>query len=165
MEQGKIMEAEAPTVWVGAIPTGLMAPAPPQPPQDFLQAGCPSCRPTNSIKAKNVTDNVQYLIYETSLQPHFVSQLMHFFAQKFSDSINVTLRLPVSVDKSEFKITCKGANKRLKHNDSAKSELSCSGHETQVQDSKGKTKTNTVNLLSRDFVSLVAVNIQQKVKN
>jgi len=38
MEQGKIMEAEVPTVPVGA-------------PRFFLQAGCPSCRPTNSVKA------------------------------------------------------------------------------------------------------------------
>jgi len=35
MEQGKIMEAEAPTVRVGATPTGLTAPPPPQPPRFF----------------------------------------------------------------------------------------------------------------------------------
>jgi len=51
MEQGMIVEAEAPTVRVGATPTGLKAPSPPQPPQGFLQAGCPSYRPTNSVKA------------------------------------------------------------------------------------------------------------------
>jgi len=50
MEQGKIMEAEVPTVWVGATPTGLTAPRPHNP-QGFLQVGCPSCRPTNSVKA------------------------------------------------------------------------------------------------------------------
>jgi len=50
MEQGKIMEAEAPTVRVGATPTALTAPQPHNP-QGFLQAGCPSCRPTNSAKA------------------------------------------------------------------------------------------------------------------
>jgi len=50
MEQGKIMEAEVPTVRVGATPTGLTAP-PTQPPQGFLEAGCPPCRPTNSVKA------------------------------------------------------------------------------------------------------------------
>jgi len=42
MEQGKIREAEELTVWVGATPTGLMAP-PHNPPKVFLQAGCPSC--------------------------------------------------------------------------------------------------------------------------
>jgi len=50
MDQGKIMEAEVPTVRVGATPTGQMAPPSPQPPS-FLQAGCPSCCPTNSVKA------------------------------------------------------------------------------------------------------------------
>jgi len=50
MEQGKIMEAEALTVRVGATQTGLMAPHPHNP-QGFLQAGCPSCRPTSSVKA------------------------------------------------------------------------------------------------------------------
>jgi len=45
------MEAEVPTVRVGATTTGLTAPPPPQLPQGFLQAGCPSCRPTNSVKA------------------------------------------------------------------------------------------------------------------
>jgi len=39
------------TVVVDATPTGLTAPPPPQPFQGFLQAECPSCRPTNSVKA------------------------------------------------------------------------------------------------------------------
>jgi len=51
MEQGKIMEAEVPTVQVGATPTGLSMPPLPQPPKVFLQTGCPSCHPTNSVKA------------------------------------------------------------------------------------------------------------------
>jgi len=51
MEQGRIMEAEAPTDREGVTPTGLTVPPPPQPLQGFLQAGCPSCRPTNSVKA------------------------------------------------------------------------------------------------------------------
>jgi len=42
MEQGKIMEAEVPTVRVGATPTGLMEPPPPQP--DAL----PAAQPTTS---------------------------------------------------------------------------------------------------------------------
>jgi len=40
MEQGKIMEAEAPTVRVGTTPTGLTAPPPPQPPS-FFTGGMP----------------------------------------------------------------------------------------------------------------------------
>jgi len=55
MEQGKIMEAEVPTVRVGTTPTGLMAPHPHNP-QGFLQAGCPSCHPTNSVKALKPTE-------------------------------------------------------------------------------------------------------------
>jgi len=47
MEQGKIMEAEVPTVRVDATPTGLTAAPPPR----FLQVRCPSCHPTNSVKA------------------------------------------------------------------------------------------------------------------
>jgi len=33
------------------------------PPFSFLQAGCPSCRPTNSIKALNANDLTQVQIY------------------------------------------------------------------------------------------------------
>jgi len=53
MEQRKIIEAEVPTVRVGSTPTGLKAPPPPQPPRFFTGRVpyCPSCRPTNSIKA------------------------------------------------------------------------------------------------------------------
>jgi len=37
MEQGKIMEAEVPTVRVGATPTGLTAPPAPQLPKVFYR--------------------------------------------------------------------------------------------------------------------------------
>jgi len=37
MEQGKIMEAEVTTVRVGATPTGLTVPPPPQPPKVFYR--------------------------------------------------------------------------------------------------------------------------------
>jgi len=37
MEQGKIMEAEVPTVRVGATPTGLTVPPLPQPPRFFYR--------------------------------------------------------------------------------------------------------------------------------
>jgi len=56
MEQGKIMEAEVPTVRVGATPTGLTAPHPHTSPR-FLQAGCPSCCPTNIVKALKALQN------------------------------------------------------------------------------------------------------------
>jgi len=60
MEQRKIMEAEVglPTVRVGATPTGLTAPHPHNPPR-FLQAGCPSCHPTNRVKALKAYHNTE----------------------------------------------------------------------------------------------------------
>jgi len=61
MEQGKIMEAEVLTVRVGATPTGLTAPPPPQPPpRFFLQAGCPSYRPINIVKALLVSKQILF---------------------------------------------------------------------------------------------------------
>jgi len=48
-EQGKIMEAEAPTVRVGTNPTGLMAPPPPQSPKVFYRPDAlPAAQPTAS---------------------------------------------------------------------------------------------------------------------
>jgi len=44
MEQGKIVEADALTIRVGATPTGLTVPPPPRLPRVFY-------RPTNSVKA------------------------------------------------------------------------------------------------------------------
>jgi len=61
MEQGRIMEAEVPTVLLGATPTGLTA-LPTTLPQVFLQAGCPSCCPTNSVKALKAK-NERLLLY------------------------------------------------------------------------------------------------------
>jgi len=48
--KGRSTEADTPTIWLGAtlsIPTSAHLHHPPI----FLQAGCPSCRPTNSVKA------------------------------------------------------------------------------------------------------------------
>ena len=47
--KGRLTEADTPTIRLGATPSGLTSPPPPSP--HFLQAGCPSCRPTNSVKA------------------------------------------------------------------------------------------------------------------
>jgi len=49
----RLTEAETPTVRLGATPSGLTSAHMHHPP--FLQAGCPSCRPTNSDKALKVT--------------------------------------------------------------------------------------------------------------
>jgi len=49
MEQGKIMEAEIPTVLVGATPTRLIAPLSTQPPQSFYRPDAlPATQPTAS---------------------------------------------------------------------------------------------------------------------
>jgi len=49
MEQGKIMEAEVPTVRVDATPTGLTAPRPPTPPKVLYRPDAlPAAQPTAS---------------------------------------------------------------------------------------------------------------------
>jgi len=45
----KLTEADTPTIRLGATPSGLTSAHLHHP--HFLQAGCPSCRPTNSVKA------------------------------------------------------------------------------------------------------------------
>jgi len=52
------------------------------PPLSFLQAGCPSCRPTNSIealKAQNHTDNKIHLTFKFyAVNKTFVANAAHF---------------------------------------------------------------------------------------
>jgi len=76
MEQGKIMEAEVPTVRVGATPTGLTTL--PITPQGFLQAGCPSCHPTNSVKALKVNKD------EYKAVSNMQSIILYFAMGKFT---------------------------------------------------------------------------------
>jgi len=54
MEQGKIMEAEVPTVRMGATPIGLTAPPPPQLPRFFTDRMpfLPPNQPRQSIEGK-----------------------------------------------------------------------------------------------------------------
>ena len=47
--KGSLTEADTPTIRLGATPSGLISADLHHPP--FLQAGCPSCRSTNSVKA------------------------------------------------------------------------------------------------------------------
>ena len=54
MVQGRLTEAETQTIRLGATPSGLTSAHLHHPPI-FLQAGCPSCRPTNSVKALKAT--------------------------------------------------------------------------------------------------------------
>jgi len=52
--KGRLTEADTPTIRLGATPSGLTG-AHLHHPHIFLQAGCPSCRPTNSVKALKAT--------------------------------------------------------------------------------------------------------------
>jgi len=55
--KGRLIEANTPTIRLGATPSRLTSvQCPPSPSSPcFLQAGCPSCRPTNSVKALKAT--------------------------------------------------------------------------------------------------------------
>ena len=52
--KGRLTEADTPTILLGATPSGLTS-AHLHHPHIFLQARCPSCRPTNSVKALKAT--------------------------------------------------------------------------------------------------------------
>jgi len=53
--KGRLTEADTPTIRLGATPSGLAGAHLHHPPPYFSQAGCPSCRPTNSVKALKAT--------------------------------------------------------------------------------------------------------------
>ena len=66
--KGRLTEAETPTVLLGATPSGLTSAHLHLPPI-FLQAGCPSCRLTNSVKAlkatnTNINNNKKFTLSE-----------------------------------------------------------------------------------------------------
>jgi len=50
----RLTEAHTLTIWLGDTPSRLTSAYLHHPPF-FLQAGCPSCRPTNSVKALKAT--------------------------------------------------------------------------------------------------------------
>jgi len=52
--KGRLTEADTPTIRLGATPSGLTS-AHLHHPLIFLQAGCPSCRPTDSVKVLKAT--------------------------------------------------------------------------------------------------------------
>jgi len=51
--KGRLTEADILAIRLGATPSGLTSAHLHHPP--FLQAGCPSCHPTNSVKALRAT--------------------------------------------------------------------------------------------------------------
>ena len=52
--KGRLTEADTLTIRLGATPSGLTSAHLHHPPY-FLRAGCPSCRPTNCVKALKAT--------------------------------------------------------------------------------------------------------------
>jgi len=59
--KGRLTEADTPTIWLGATPSGFRTnQCPPPPSPHFLQARCPSCRPTNSVKALKARSVIFY---------------------------------------------------------------------------------------------------------
>ena len=66
--KGRLTEADTLTIQLGATPSGLISAHLHHPPI-FLQAGCPCCRPTNSVKAlKAKVKNVKW--YRFALVPY-----------------------------------------------------------------------------------------------
>ena len=55
--KGRLTEADTQTIRLGATPSGLSSSHLHHPP--FLQAGCPSCRPINSVKALKATIRIR----------------------------------------------------------------------------------------------------------
>jgi len=62
--KGRLTEADTLTIWMGATPSGRTSAHLHHPPI-FLQAGCPSCRPNNSIKApKAILYKCRWIFYK-----------------------------------------------------------------------------------------------------
>jgi len=53
--KGRLTQADTLTIRLGATPSGLTSAHLHHPPHIFLRAGCPSCHPTNSVKALKAT--------------------------------------------------------------------------------------------------------------
>jgi len=60
--KGRLTEADTLTIWLGATASRLTSAYLHHPPYFLLQAGCPYCRPTNSIKALKATSPWEYSI-------------------------------------------------------------------------------------------------------
>jgi len=56
------------------------------PPLSFLQAGCPSCSPTNSVKALKANTYTQYLTTKYQICQYFVNYILTVLLQKEMDS-------------------------------------------------------------------------------
>ena len=83
--KGRLTEADTPTIQLGATPSGLTSAHLHHPPI-FLQAGCPSCRPTNGVYALKATDHDVHRIQNTRLRLERLL-LQTIFAHAFLPSI------------------------------------------------------------------------------
>jgi len=57
--KGRLIEANRRTIWLGSTPSRLTSAYLHHTPHIFLRAGCPSCCPTNSVKALKATSASQ----------------------------------------------------------------------------------------------------------
>ena len=72
--KGRLTEADTLTIRLGASQSGLTSAHLHHHPHTFLQAGCPSCRPTNSVKAMKAETAILASIYcAGSLLPDIIS--------------------------------------------------------------------------------------------
>jgi len=76
--KGTLAEADTPTIRLGATPFGLTSAYLHHPPY-FFQAGCPSCRPTNSIKALKATCLTALLSCKTITLQNHNTVVKHFY--------------------------------------------------------------------------------------
>jgi len=96
MVQGKITEADTPTIRLGATPSGLTS-AHLHHPLIFLQAWCTSCRPTNSVIAlKPTTENSLSPEREESTTVHAASVLPHHLSETIYHDISEMMTLVVN---------------------------------------------------------------------
>ena len=66
--KGRLTEADTPSIWLGATPSGLTSAHLHHPPI-FLQAGYSSCHPTNSVKALKASSSAVYLSIKSRQGP------------------------------------------------------------------------------------------------
>jgi len=84
--KGRLTEADTLTIWLGATPSRLTSFHLHHPPI-FLQARCPSCSPTNSIKALKATSAFRLRRCYSSPQQCYLHRL-HPSSPSYSDNFS-----------------------------------------------------------------------------
>jgi len=74
----RLTKADTVTIQLGASPSGLTSAHLHHPPQ-FLQAGCPSCRPTNNVRALKATNVCFCTTWQNGImrKSHFFTQMLY----------------------------------------------------------------------------------------